>query len=73
MKALLLNNHEAVVLAMLAMTGATAFDTPIGAQIAERFAKKFGTKITNDDVVAVLDKVKSLVTVSGDEDVAVGG
>jgi len=72
-KGLALNDREAVVLAMLAMTGATAFDTPVGTQVAERFSKKFGVKITNDDVVAVLDKVKSLVTISGDEDVVIGG
>ncbi len=71
MKRLDLSEREAVVLALLAMTGATAFDTEAAmvTEIGRRFQVRFGVQITGPDVVRVLDKIKSLI--SRDEDVVV--
>lgn len=73
MKNLRLNNRESVTLVMLTMTGATAFNVPGGIPevTRKRFQEKFGIDVQERDVLSVINKVKSLVTVPGDEEVVI--
>ena len=66
-----LSGREAVTLAALALTGATAFDSssPMTIGIRDRFSTRFGVYISDGDIVSVISKIKSLI--SRDEDVVI--
>lgn len=73
MKKMSMEDGEAVVLAMLVMIGGSAFDVPGGVahQLRKRFEEKFRSPISDRDIAEMIVKVKSLVTVSGEEDVII--
>ena len=58
---------------MLSMVGATAFDSnaPIASNARERFEEKFGITISDEDIINTITKTRSLVTISGEEDVVI--
>lgn len=66
-----LSEREAATLAALTLTGATAFDSssPLTAGIRGRFSARFGIDITDADIVAVVSKIRSLM--SRDDDVVI--
>lgn len=73
-KTLHLTDAEAVTLSMLALVGATAFDSrsPLAGEQRRRFERKFSVTITDADIVSVINKARNLVTIGGDEDVVIG-
>ena len=73
MKRLSLSEKEAVALALLTMTGATAFDTPgsVAKRLRAAIEKKFGIEIDGETLASVVTKVRNLVTESGHEEVFV--
>lgn len=64
---------ESVTLSLLTMVGASAFDSPNPhvSAIKRRMEEKFDVAISDEDIVNIITKVKTLIVRSGEEDVII--